>query len=310
MKPLYLESIKELLFTNKKLHTYAIVDPYRDETLIYKLKKSDLEVKNLLESHPKLGELYLIRLEKEAPLLEYLLDRHQKALAIYLLSPYDIESFSDYYRQFMVVEVAMERESREALFGCFDAMVFLNYIETLYSPSKVDELFRAIALYLIPDYKSRNFISVGYPTEQGSIEKEHFNLREKSKVEKIESVIKTFGGNKSPLGSKKRSIDHRQVKTFQQFAKKRFIESALGYYKKESYALLNIGDDYFTLAEKLFDEANEQNILSEGGVYRYILLGLLLKEPLSNFSFYRELISLKGESQKIKELDRLIEKWG
>ena len=99
---------KELLFTlpstTPSLKTYAIVDSLRDKTIKDKIVWSGLEYLDLW--HDDLWEfeqevpLFLIKLEKENELTDYLLNSTEKGSVSYCISPYRIEVLQRYYSFF------------------------------------------------------------------------------------------------------------------------------------------------------------------------------------------------------------------
>ena len=138
---------KELLFnvpqTTPTLKTYAIVDSIRDEAVKEKivfsqLNHTDLWHEELFENEQEVP-LYLIELEKENDLLDYLLSKHKESIATYLISPYDIKTLQAYYRFFTYVTIDIEQDNEaEAIFGFYDPNVLPNYIQTLHTQEKID----------------------------------------------------------------------------------------------------------------------------------------------------------------------------
>jgi len=314
MKKQYINHVKPLLFNAKNkergLKTYAVVEQARHLKAFDELHFSTLNYVNLW--HEGLGEereiaaLYLVELEEENTMVNYLLALHHEALAVYFLSPYNLETLRDYYHTFTMPSVERKpNEFQNAVFGCFDPLVLPNYIETLYSPEKVREFFNGIALTLVPNSEETDKVQISYRVQTEKVESIEVDMSKPIDFD-INTILMN---NEMVLGEniEQRTIDYKQIEIFEEFSKQTFLKRALRAYKNgESSEMINF-ENYDVRADRLFEEAREEHgIFSEAGVYRYILLGLLLEKPLSQFSFFTKISTFIHEKIKVDELDRLI----
>jgi len=103
-------------------------------------------------------------------------------------------------------------------------------------------------------------------------------------------------------------IDYVQVKMFDDVEKTRFINGIFREYKAEGQILYHSEETNKELAFNLFDEAKNINILSEAGIYRYILLGLTVLRPMNELKFYEKIVCAPDEVSKIKVMDEIMNK--
>jgi len=176
---------KRLLFslpsTSPALKTYAIVDSARVEEVKEKVLFSQLSYVDLW--HEELWELeqesplYLIELEKDNDLTDYLLSYHKESIATYLISPYSLEVLNAYYRMFTYVKLEIEKGVIEdVMFGFYDPNVLPDYIDSLYTQEKIDELFMGIAMWLMPSIEEEESLYIAFKDKEGEIEDVRIDL--------------------------------------------------------------------------------------------------------------------------------------
>jgi hypothetical protein len=315
MKKKYIESFKKVLFNKKTkvlmLKTYAVVEKTRHPKAFEEVHFSTLNYINLWDK--KLGKereespLYLVELRENHNLVEYLLALHHSALATYFYSTLDLEEFYDYYHSF--TRPSVEREEgvfQDAVFGCFDPKVLPEYMQTLYSKEKIDEFFYGITVCFSPDFEKNEMVNISYRDKEGSVEQITLNLNTKDNLNLNYENMMSSEFNLSS-SQEQRIIDHKQVKIFQEFSNQKFLKELFVAYEEDEGLRLD-NTRYLSMASKLFIEAKEVHGMSmEATIYRYILLGILLQQPLSSFSFYEHFLHLPSEKEKVEQLDKLIE---
>ena len=311
---------KKLLFTypqeSQDFKTYAIVDSIRDEQVKEKipfsgLKHIDLWHEELFENELEVP-LYLIELDKKNELLDYLLSQHTQSIATYFISPYSLETLQTYYSMFTYVNIEVEENnSNKGIFGFYDPNILSNYIQTLYNEEKVDEFFAGTALWLVPSVEKEDELYIAFRDKDGQIE--DVNLQLSNLIEE-ETPMFDFNNISLPTlvnleeYAHEVEIDYVQVKMFDDVEKTRFINGIFREYKAEGQILYHSEETNKELAFNLFDEAKNINILSEAGIYRYILLGLTVLRPMNELKFYEKIVCAPDEVSKIKVMDEIMNK--
>ena len=311
MKKELITLYKKLLFnvpqTTPTLKTYAIVDSIRDEAvkekiLFSQLNHTDLWHEELFENEQEVP-LYLIELEKENDLLDYLLSKHKESIATYFISPYSLETLQTYYSKFTHVNLEIEvSDFQKALFGFYDPNTLPNYIPTLYSEEKIDEFFAGIGICLSPSVEKEEELYIAFRNIDGEIEDVNLNL---SNFQQEEHASLNFENISLPTLANLEdyahevTIDQKQLQLFDAARKIRFIDSAFLRMKEDAYDFYHDEAVNRQRAFGLFDEAKSMGIESEDGVYKYIVLGLMTLIPLSQTPIYEKLLAVPEEEAKL-----------
>jgi len=311
---------KTLLFnvpnTTPALKTYAIVDSIRDEKVKEKILFSGLNTIDLW--HEELFEneqdvpLYLIELEKDNELLDYLLNNHKKSIATYFISPYSLETLQSYYSTFTHVNIEIEENNFEkGIFGFYDPNILANYIQTLYTEEKVDAFFAGVAMWLSPSVEKEDELYIVFRDKEGEVDDVNLQL---AQFIKENATMLHFDDVAFPdisyLQAHEVYIDQKQIAMFDEMEKRKFVDDIFEEYKKEGHTFYYPEAFNKQRALGLFDEAKSIGISSEAGIYLYILLTLLYIEPLQNFKIYQEIKSAEHIEYKIvlmeDEIERII----
>lgn len=317
MKKESIEIVKSLLFSSQhneyNFKTYAIVDSLRDESITEKVLFSDLPCVNLwdedIEAQTQSVTLYLLALTKETDLTEYLLENHEKSIATYFLSPYGLEELQAYYSSFTLPQIEDTKDDfKKGIFGFYDPNILPNYLQTLYSEEKIDEFFAGIGVWFSPLFTKEDTLHIAYRGIEATVKSATLDL---AQIDTNKALPKLNFANVSvpnienlALYALERTIDYVQVQMFRDFAKRSFLEALFQEYKAEGEVFYHSDDTCRELASSMYDEAKEvHNIQSEGGIYRYILLGLTVLKPMNELSLYHNLQALTQEWEKIKLLD-------
>ncbi|MCF6201208.1 MAG: hypothetical protein L3J42_03650, partial [Hydrogenimonas sp.] len=101
-------------------------------------------------------------------------------------------------------------------------------------------------------------------------------------------------------------IDYTQVKMFDDMEKIKFIDNVFKEYAEEGYIFYHHEDFCKQRALGAFDEAKQAGLVSESGLYHYILLGTLTNQEIQNTVYYKRLLDLHSEEQKIEYLKNTI----
>jgi len=320
VKKEYQEIAEALFFSTQyekyNLKTYAIVDSVRDEIITEKILFSNLSYINLwdedIEAQAQSVPLHLLALTKESELTHYLLENHEKSIATYFLSPYDLEELQAYYSHFTLPTIEdTKNDFKKGIFGFYDPNILPNYLKTLYNREKIDEFFAGIAVWITPLPRKKDMLHVAYRGRDTSIVSAalnltHVDIKEKPLKLNFENIHMPDSVNLEYIATE-RTIDYIQVQMFRDFAKKVFLEALFSEYKSEGESFYHSEDVCMEQASILYDEAKEvHNIHSEGAIYRYILLGLIVLQPLNELSLYHTLHTLEQEWEKVTLLDEEI----
>lgn len=314
----YINLYKTLLFnvpnTTPPLKTYAIVDSIRDEKvkekiLFSNLNHTDLWHEDLFENEQEVP-LYLIELEKDNALLDYLLTQHKESIATYFISPYSLETLQSYYSMFTHVNIEVEENNvNKGIFGFYDPNILANYTQTLYTQEKVDEFFAGVAMWLSPSVEKVEELYLAYRTKEGEVDDVNLQLEPLLKEENpsfnFDDVSLPTLANLEEYAHEV-EIDHTQVKMFDDVEKTRFINGIFREYKIKGYTFYH--DNKFNKERSLifFEESKNLGLLSEAGKYKYILLALLVSKSISELKIYSKLVLPSSEEEKISMLDTLI----
>jgi hypothetical protein len=316
MKKELIALYKELLFnvpqTTPSLKTYAIVDSIRDEKvkekiLFSNLNHTDLWHEELFENEIEVP-LYLVELEKENELLDYLLAQHTKSIATYFISPYSLETLQAYYNKFTHVNLEIETDDfKKALFGFYDPNTLPNYMQTLYTPEKVDEFFAGVGIWLSPSVQRETELYIAFRDKEGEVDDVSIEL---TSLLKEENPSFNFDNASLPTVpnleayAHEVNIDQRQLQLFNDAHKIRFINKAFVQMQDDAYNFYYDETVNKKRAFELFDEAKSMGIESEDGVYKYIVLGLLTLIPLNQTQIYEKLLSVSDEKMKLELLNK------
>jgi hypothetical protein len=308
-----LENYKELLFSDN-IKTYAIADSLRDEKLRDKLIVSKSRFENLWHSSivddTNSVPLYLIELKEDDNLVNYLIEQHSKNLVIYFQSPYSMEKLREFYSSFTLLDIELEEDTfKESLFGFYDPLVFSNYVKTLYSQEKVEEFFQPSLAWFVPNSKKENECNMHYINDIEEVKSLKLEIDEKSKstFENLEIIDLNKSANID--FKERREINHKQMLIFEQLEKEQFVSLLLEEYKEDGYVFDDFEDE--TLKEfalKVYDEAHGINIRinTEAGLYRYILISILLGKSINSIELYLELRENITLKQKVELLDKVL----
>jgi len=308
---------KELLFTvpntTPTLKTYAIVDSIRDEKVKEKilfsgLNHTDLWHEELFENEQEVP-LYLIKLEKENDLLDYLLDNHTKSIATYFISPYNLDTLQRYYSYFTHVNIEVEPgEFQKGIFGFYDPNILPNYIQTLHTQEKIDEFFAGVAIWLSLHVEKEDELYIAYRTKDAQVDDVALQL---TQLTKEENPMLNFDDVSLPTLANLEEyahevfIDQIQIEMFDDVEKRRFVDGIFEEYYRKGYTFYLNEDFNKERSLDLFDEAERLGLSSESGKYKYILLSLLLPKPLHEMKLYLHL-QQEVEANKIELLDKAI----
>jgi hypothetical protein len=319
MKKELIALYKELLFnvpqTTLTLKTYVIVDSIRDEKVKEKILFSELNHVDLW--HEELFEneqdvpLYLVELEKENELLDYLLTQHTKSIATYFISPYSLETLQTYYSMFTHVNIEVEENNiNKGIFGFYDPNILSNYIQTLYTPEKVDEFFAGAAMWLSPSVDIETELYIAFRDKEGEIDDVTLDLET---LLQEDNPIFNFDNASLPTlpnleaYAHEVNIDHTQVKMFDDVEKVKFIDDIFEEYLQKGYNFYINEQRDKKRALLAYNEAENLGVSTEGGYYKYILLSLFLPKPISELNLYNNLIEQPNEETKIKLIEQAID---
>ncbi|SFV62914.1 hypothetical protein MNB_SV-8-178 [hydrothermal vent metagenome] len=328
MKNRYQALYKQLLFTlpntTPALKTYAIVDSIRDESVKEKIPWSGLNHLDLwhedLWEHELEVPLYLVELEEDNELTEYLLANKDKDLASYFISPYRLDVLQHYYNFFTYPEIDKEgfekygrkeatpkgkEWSRKAYFGFYDATVLADYIQTLYTEEKIDEFFAGVAMWFVPSSTQESELYIAFRDKEGQVDDVNLDLNQLLEVEAPMLNFDTVSFPTIPNledYAHEVTLDLKQMELFEQRHRRKFIDNVFFWAKRDGWAFYGEENANKQKAMMMFDEANALGIETESAVYRYIVCGLSLDKPLKETALYDELRALHTPEQKEKQL--------
>lgn len=324
MSKKYITLQKNLLFnlpsTTPKLKTYAIVDSLRDESIREKIPWSGLDYLDLW--HEDLWEfeqevpLFLIKLEKENELTDYLLHSTEKGSVSYCISPYQLEVLQHYYNFFTYPEIDKEgfkkygrneptpkgmEWSRKVYFGAFASDTLPDYIETLYSEEKIDEFFAGVAMWLVPSSVQESELYIAFRDKEGQVDDVNLDLNQ---LLEIETPMLNFDTVSFPTipnledYAHEVTLDLKQMELFEQRHRRKFIDNVFYWAQKEGYTFYHPKEFNKQRALELFSEANTLGLESEDAVYKYIIYALLVLKPMQETTVYQKLRQMPNEETK------------
>jgi len=312
---LYDDLLFTLPSTTPPLKVYAIADSARDESLKERILASDIAYLDLW--HEELWEnelsypLYLVELKAKDPLTGYLLSKHTECIATYMISPYSLQTLQSYYSMFTYVDIEIqEAEPQKGIFGFYDPNILPNYIQTLYSQEKIDEFFAGVTMWLVPDVKDIRRLYIAYRDKDHThiedvwLDLEPF-LHKSSPSLNFDSVTFPTEPNLD-LYTHDVVIDYRQIEIFDKMEQEKFVNGVLEEFEIEGYLFHRGKEANRELAFNLFHEAKDIGILSEAGIYRYILLGLTALKPMRELVYYQHIADASNEEAKIEIMDQII----
>jgi len=307
---------KRLLFavpsTTPTLKTYAIVDSARDEHIQEKMMFSGLNHVDLW--HEEFWELeqerplYLVELEKDNDLADYLLSQHKESIATYFISPYGLEALRAYYRMFTLVTLEEEVDTFEkVLFGFYDPSVLPDYIDSLYTQEKVEEFFMGTAMWLMPNIEKEEVLYLAFRDKEGNIEDVSIDL---TPFENEPFPSLDFQNVSLPnipnleAYAHEIEIDFAQLQLLEKSDRKKFILEVIDEATQQQLIDKSKKEIAVKKAHQLFDEANEIGIESEIGVYHYIACSFAVNRSLKETTLYEKLL----QSPDVEAKEELLEK--
>jgi len=131
---------------------YALLDAANESSVLKVLFESKEEFKSLFEGQAgaQLTHFapYLVRLPKESPLLETLVQKGWgKNWGVFLTSARQLQDLRSHFRQFLMVKMP---DGKEVYFRFYDPRVLRVYLPTCL-PEEVEQLFGPIQSYLVED---------------------------------------------------------------------------------------------------------------------------------------------------------------
>ena len=294
---------KRLLFavpsTTPTLKTYAIVDSVRDESLIEKVAFSMLDYVDLWhEAFWELEQdspLYLVELEKDNDLTDYLLSQHKESIATYFISPYGLEALRAYYRMFTLVTLEEEVDTFErVLFGFYDPNVLPEHVESLQNVDKIDEFFMGTAMWLMPNIEKEEVLYLAFRNKEGYVEDVNIDLtpfeNEPFPSLDFQNVSLPNTPNLEAYAHDVH-IEYAHLQIMEKIDRKKFVEKLFVRAKKEGYLFLGDEKENKTKAIALLQEAT--HVVGEDdeeNLYRYVIIALLTIQPIRELALYQKLI--------------------
>ena len=301
---------KRLLFavpsTTPTLKTYAIVDSARDEHIQEKMMFSGLNHVDLWhEAFWELEQerpLYLVELEKDNDLVDYLLSQHKESIATYFISPYGLEALRAYYRMFTLVTLEEEVDTFEkVLFGFYDPSVLPDYIDSLYTQEKVEEFFMGTAMWLMPNIEKEEVLYLAFRDKEGNIEDVSIDLTPFENEPFPSLDFQNVSLPNTPnleIYAHEICIDHKTLSLMEQHPKEVFIEALFEAYESDGYNIKAKEAHYKQKAMELLDEAKKIEIERQDMLYDFILYGLSIAQPINTTELYAKLVSQEEEEEK------------
>ena len=311
---LYKNFLFTLPQTTPTLKTYAIVDSARDETLTEKVMLSGLGYVDLW--HEEMFELeqerplYLVELQKENNLTDYILSEHSNSVATYFISPYSLETLQAYYSTFTYVQIEEEQGVyEEAIFGYYDPNILPNYTQTLYTKEKVNEFFAGVAMWLVPSVENENELYIAFRDKEEQVDDvnlqlKHF-IKEKSPMLNFDNVRFPTQASLEVYGHEVK-IDHTQMQMFDKIQKEKFVKASLQMFHEEGYSHITAIRTYIDKGLELLYQAMQEGVSADTALQRYMLLGLLLEKPLHAYRFYNDIIHAESQEEKREVLEQLL----
>ncbi len=302
---------KKLLFPSKgtNLKTYALIDSLRDKEVINKVFLSDLKYKYLWHDELFINSqkipIFLVELQKDNDILDYLLSKTKESIATYFISSCSLKELQGYYSKFTHANIEVKPDDfRKGIFGFYDPNILPNYIQTLYNQEKINEVFAGINAWLSPCIESNNSLFVAFKDKLGNLNNKTLLLENLEDKDIFHDKLEQAG--KIELQPHEIYIDRKQIEIFDYFEKIRYINGVLREYKVEGQVFYFNEERNKELAYGLYDEAKSLDIVSEAGIYRYILLGLTVLRPMNELKRYRNIVDLPNEADKIKVMNKMM----
>ena len=323
---------KNLLFglpnTTPSLKTYAIVNSLRDETVKEKIPWSGLDYLDLwhddLWEHEQEVPVYLVELEQDNELIEYLLKNTNKDLAVYFTSPYRLEVLQHYYNFFTYPSIDKEgvdqygrkeptpqghEWSNKVYFGFYDAAVLLDYIQTLHTEDKIDEFFADVAMWLVPSSEEQNNLYIAFKDKTGEVDDVNINLDPLLELDAPMLSFDTLSFPNIPdleSYAHEVTLDLEQMQLLEQRHRIKFIDNVFYWADNEGYTFYHSKEVNYERAFVLFNEANTLGLENEEAIYRYIVYGLLVLKPMQETTVYQKLRQMPNEKTKTELLTQEI----
>jgi hypothetical protein len=293
------------------LQAYLIIDSSRlDEEQCHQL--SEINEVNLwhedIRAETDKVVLHLLQVSAHTENIDWILALPSEAVFIFF-SPYKKEAIQQYYSAFTHINLEeSEGKSCKAIFGFFDPQIIANYVSTLYTEEKIQEFFAGIGVIASPIIEDSKNYYIAYRNTAGYVNAGEFALADIDKTLNL-----TFGGILLPeseshlIAEPERHIDHHQYKLFQDIERDKYLELVYNELDEEPYVLKANPRENTQLVHKLYNEARDIEITSEGGVYHYLLLGLYIGSELKDSKLYEGLSVPPTESGKVNIIKKLIE---
>ena len=317
---------KRLLFalpsTTPTLKVYAIASSVRDDSLKEKVPFSLLDYVDLW--HEDLWELeqerplYLIELEKDNDLTDYLLSQHKESIATYFISPYSLEALRAYYRMFTHVKLEIEEGVLEdAMFVFNDPNTLPRYIKSLYTQKKVDEFFVGTAMWLMPDIEKEEELYLAFRDKRGEVEDVHIDLAPLEHEPFPSLDFETVSLPHTPeleTYTHEVNIDFEQFEILRKYKTEKFAQILLAKMIKDGYipqeeehhkekVMMLIAE---AQALDLGMDAQKENEENNDEIYKYVLCAWLTVVSMQETKLYQELLTLSDASAKVELLNQVI----
>lgn len=312
---------KALLFsvplTTPTLKTYAIMDTTGDESIHEKMLFSGLNYVDLwhedLWDHEFEIPLSLVELEKDNAFTDYLLNSHEDQLAIYFVSPYDIDTLQQYYSKFNYPLIYVNTEKFQGFANIYlyfyKADILPRYINTLYTEEKVDEFFAGVAVWLVPDAYEGTELYIAFRDKNNQVDDVNLELEhlkdEPNPMLNFDNVRFPNIPNLADYAHDV-TVDEEQLRLFKEQKRLRFVENTFEWAEDDEYTFSRSQKENTQRALQLFDESISIGIESELGSYRYIVYGLLISKPIQETPLFTQLKNLANEDEKIEALGQAI----
>lgn len=310
-----LDIYNKLLFSDN-LKTYTIVDSLRDDSIQKKMFEIELQYCSLW--HQEIEEstmdvpLYLVELKSEDEFLTYLLENHEKGLATYFQSPYDLKTLQNYYSTFTYPKIETQKDKfQKGVFGFYDPTILPNYLETLYTQEKIDEFFARITLWLTPSLEDKLLAHLAFRTKQGTVE--NITLKLENFLNE-ENVTLNYNNISTPIMDnleryvQERVIDYRQIKIFDKIEIEKFVDLVFLEFKANNEVLMKDEATLKSLAmSQFYTQGKALGLESEAGLYYFILFCCLDSKHVEDTEIKEKVYQFEEEFQKVKFLQKQIQ---
>ena len=181
---------------------YAVLDAAREPEVLKVLIESREECRSLYEG-PQGAQLshfapYIVRLPKESPLLETLVEKGWgNSWGVYLTCASELQEVRRHLRQFLEVQLP---DSKQVYFRFYDPRVLRVFLPTC-TADEVNKFFGPVSQYLMEDEKPDKllqFANTGHGAEQKAIDLAPPAVAEDKRTPSSASGIPTLTWSKKP----------------------------------------------------------------------------------------------------------------